>query len=68
MVMAGSPDTDLREEASLEGVTAGNVSRSLNCTQCNAKFSRIAHLRRHQRTRKSHAANGEDPLAESRLR
>ncbi|KAK7214872.1 hypothetical protein V2G26_002875 [Clonostachys chloroleuca] len=50
MVMAGSPDTDLREEASLEGVTAGNVSRSLNCTQCNAKFSRIAHLRRHQRT------------------
>ncbi|CAH0024485.1 unnamed protein product, partial [Clonostachys rhizophaga] len=50
--MAESPDADPREEASLEGVTAGNASRSFNCTQCKAKFSRAAHLRRHQRTRK----------------
>ncbi|KAH7142958.1 hypothetical protein B0J13DRAFT_556236 [Dactylonectria estremocensis] len=50
MVMAGSPDADLREEVSLEGVTTGDASRSFNCTQCNAKFSRLAHLRRHQRS------------------
>lgn len=52
MVMMGSPDADSCRGAGLGRGTAETASRRFSCAQCNSKFSRQAHLRRHQKSRK----------------
>ncbi|KAF4423103.1 zinc finger protein [Fusarium acutatum] len=48
MALTGSPDAVLRDD-----VTAVSAPQTFNCTQCKAKFSRQAHLKRHQNNHRS---------------
>jgi hypothetical protein len=55
-IMAGTSPNQINESHHNPTSNSINHTRSLTCAQCNSSFNRLAHLKRHQKTRKSSSA------------